>query len=126
MLMTLVPAGVAFGAEVAVDVQKLTTYGRTYVDGGTLYLCWVNSGFSFTINGTVFQYGAFIMAVINFFIVAFVLFMLIKLLNKLHSLGKRNEEEVIVEPTTKVCPFCKSEIAIDAVRCAHCTSKLDE
>ncbi|MBO5797831.1 MAG: hypothetical protein J6R77_05745, partial [Clostridia bacterium] len=52
MLMTLVPAGVAFGAEAAVDVQKLTTYGRTYVDGGTLYLCWVNSGFSFRINGT--------------------------------------------------------------------------
>lgn len=84
------------------------------------------SSLSFTINGANFQYGAFIMAVLNFFIIAIVLFTLIKLLNTLHSLGKKKEEEVPAAPTTKVCPFCKSEIAIDAVRCAHCTSKLDD
>ena len=37
---------------------------------------------------------------------------------------KKKAEEVPAAPTTKICPFCKSEIAIDAVRCAHCTSEL--
>lgn len=81
---------------------------------------------SFTINDANFQYGAFIMAILNFFIIALVLFMFIKLLNTLHKMGKKKAEEAPADPTTKVCPFCKSEIAIDAVRCAHCTSKLDE
>ena len=52
MLLTLMPAGAMFAAEAAVDLSKLTVYGRTYVDNGALYLCWVNSGFSFTIDGT--------------------------------------------------------------------------
>lgn len=84
------------------------------------------SDLSFTINGAVFQYGALIMAVLNFFIIAAVLFALIKLLNTLHNLGKKKVEEAPAAPTTKTCPFCKSEIAIDAVRCAHCTSQLEE
>ena len=51
---------------------------------------------------------------------AFVIFLFVKGLNKLTSLGKK--EEVEEAPTTKVCPFCKSEIAIDATKCPHCTS----
>lgn len=82
------------------------------------------SSLSFEINGVAFGYGALLMAILNFFIIALVLFTIIKMLNTLHSLKKK--EEVVAEPTTKTCPFCKSEIAIDAVRCAHCTSKLDE
>ncbi|MBE6806539.1 MAG: large conductance mechanosensitive channel protein MscL [Ruminococcaceae bacterium] len=81
---------------------------------------------SFTINDAVFQYGAFIMAILNFFIIAVVLFALIKLLNTLHSLGKKKEVETPAAPTTKICPFCKSEIPVDAVRCAHCTSNLND
>ena len=84
------------------------------------------SALSFKVNGAEFQYGALIMAILNFFIIAAVLFTLIKVLNTLHSLGKKKEEEAPAAPTTKTCPFCKSEIAIDAVRCAHCTSKLDD
>lgn len=84
------------------------------------------STLSFEINGVPFMYGAFLMAILNFFIIALVLFMIIKMLNTLHSIGKKKAEEVAAEPTTKICPFCKSEIAIDAVRCAHCTSKLDD
>lgn len=84
------------------------------------------SSLSFKINGVSFMYGAFLMAILNFFIIALVLFTIIKMLNTLHSIGKKKAEEVAAEPTTKTCPFCKSEIAIDAVRCAHCTSKLDE
>ena len=67
--------------------------------------------------------GAFITAIINFLIVAFVLFVVIKTINALHK--KPAESEAPAEPTTKVCPFCQSEIAIKAVRCPHCTSKLE-
>ncbi len=70
------------------------------------------------------RYGAFIMAIINFLIIAFILFMMVKMINSAQKLGKTKVEEVPAEPTTKICPHCKSEIAIDATRCAHCTSEL--
>lgn len=70
--------------------------------------------------------SAFISAVINFIIIAFVLFLLIKGMNTLMSIGKKKEEPKEEAPTTKVCPFCKSEIAIEATRCAHCTSELKD
>ena len=62
-------------------------------------------------------------AIINFLIVAFVLFVVIKTINALHK--KPAEPEAPAEPTTKVCPYCQSEISIKAVRCPHCTSKLE-
>lgn len=77
-------------------------------------------------GATVFAYGSFITAVINFIIMAVVIFLFVKAINNLHKLGKKKEEEVPAAPTTKVCPFCKSEIAIEATRCAHCTSELKE
>ena len=58
-------------------------------------------------------------------ITAFVIFLLVKGINKIRSLGKKEEEVVEAAPTTKVCPFCKSEISIDATRCAHCTSEVE-
>lgn len=75
------------------------------------------------------DYGAFISAIINFLIMAFVVFLIVKSVNKLSEtaskLGKKKkEEETPAEPTTKVCPYCKSEIAIDATKCPHCTSDL--
>ena len=63
-------------------------------------------------------------AVVNFIILAFILFCLIKTMNKLMSIG--HKEEAPAAPTTKPCPFCKSEIAIEATRCPHCTSVLPE
>ena len=77
-----------------------------------------------TVLGVSIRYGSFITAVINFFIMAVVLFTLIKLMNKAASLGKKPEEPAA--PTTKVCPFCKSEIALEATRCPHCTSDLTQ
>ena len=59
--------------------------------------------------------GSFINAIINFLIVAFVLFVVIKTINALHK--KPAEPEAPAEPTTKVCPYCQSEISIKAVRC---------
>ena len=70
------------------------------------------------------HYGAFITAVINFLIMAFVIFLLVKGLNSLSRLGKK-EEVAASEPTTKKCPFCCSEIAIEASRCPHCTSVIE-
>lgn len=74
------------------------------------------------VMGVSIRYGEFIMAMINFLIVAFVLFTLIKALNKISRFGKKQEEE---KPTKKTCPYCKSEIAIDATRCPNCTSELE-
>ena len=67
--------------------------------------------------------GNFINAVISFLIMAFILFSIIKAMNKAASLGKK-PEEAPAAPTTKICPYCKSEIAIEATRCPHCTSQL--
>lgn len=72
------------------------------------------------------SYGSFITAVINFLIMAFVIFLIVKGINKISDLGKKKEEEKPEEPTTKVCPFCKSEISIEAVKCPHCTSDIPE
>jgi large conductance mechanosensitive channel len=71
------------------------------------------------------NYGAFIMAIINFLIMAFIIFLLVKGINKLSTLGRKKVEEEPAAPTTKVCPYCKSEIAIDAVKCPHCTSDVE-
>lgn len=69
------------------------------------------------------NYGVFLTQVINFLIMAFIIFVMVKTMN---SLARKNNKEVEeVAPTTKVCPFCKSEIAIDASKCPHCTSDLN-
>jgi len=74
----------------------------------------------------VLAYGNFITAVINFLITAFVIFCLIKGLNTLNEKLSKKEEPKPAAPTTKKCPYCKSEIAIDATRCPYCTSQLEE
>ena len=68
--------------------------------------------------------SAFISAVVNFIIIALVLFMLMKGINKLMEVSKKKEEETVPEITTKTCPYCKSEIDIEATRCPHCTSEI--
>ena len=71
-----------------------------------------------TAMGVEIKYGAFIMAVINFLIVSFVIFTMVKAINKV----KRSPQEEA--PATKTCPYCKTDIAIDATRCPNCTSEL--
>lgn len=68
-----------------------------------------------------FPIGQLISTIIDFIITALVLFVIVKFINKVQNIGKKEEENV---PVTKVCPYCKSEIHIDAVRCPNCTSEL--
>ena len=68
------------------------------------------------------NYGTFITVVINFVLMAFVIFLLVKFMNSVSNKIKKEEEEAA--PTTKICPRCKSEINIEASRCPHCTSEL--
>ncbi|MBR3460978.1 MAG: large conductance mechanosensitive channel protein MscL [Clostridia bacterium] len=72
-------------------------------------------------GATVLAYGSFISAVINFFLIAIIIFMFVKLIKKATSLVKKPEEK----KEARKCPYCKSEIADDATRCPHCTSELD-
>ncbi len=72
------------------------------------------------------NYGAFLSAIINFLLIALVVFCMVKLINGAHDRMAKKPEEAPKEPTTKVCPFCRSEIDIHATRCPHCTSELSE
>ena len=67
--------------------------------------------------------STFVSALVNFFIMALVLFCLLKFINRLMRLGQK-KETAPAAPTTKKCPYCMSEIAIEATRCPHCTSPL--
>lgn len=66
------------------------------------------------------NYGLFISTVIDFLIVAFVIFLLVRQINRMRA----EPEEVPAEPTTKDCPYCATEIPIQATRCPHCTSEI--
>ena len=72
-------------------------------------------------NAATINYGSFISAIINFLLIALVIFLIIKAINKV---SRKKKEEAPV-PTTKECPYCKEQIAIEATRCPHCTSKLE-
>lgn len=99
-----------------------------------------------TIGNTSIKYGNFITTIVDFLIIAFSIFFVVKYLNKLNKIkelgedvaikfdkkGKikkykeaKKKEEEAKEPETKICPYCLSEIKYHAIRCPHCTAKLD-
>ena len=78
-----------------------------------------NGGTGFA--GSLITFAA---VVVEFLLTALVLFLIVKAANKAKNLKKK--EEAAAEPTTKVCPFCQSEISIKATRCPNCTSELKE
>ena len=79
------------------------------------------------VNGAEIKYGSFLQNVITFLLTAIVLFMLVKGINSLRNIGKKNEDPAEpAAPTTKVCPYCCSEISIEATKCPHCTSELEK
>jgi large conductance mechanosensitive channel len=75
------------------------------------------SALAFTVGSAEVRWGAFVQAIVDFLIVAFVIFMLVRAMNRL----KREEPTT---PTTKECPYCASTIPLKAVRCPDCTSQL--
>lgn len=77
-------------------------------------------------NAPVLYYGNFLTAVINFLITALVIFAMIKAINVIGERFKKKEEEAVAVPATKMCPYCRSVIAMEATRCPHCTSVLEK
>ena len=86
------------------------------------------SQYSIPLNGeAALNYGNFIAAILNFLIMAFIVFMIMKVMNGFAEKMKKKEESAEAPvPTTKKCPYCLSEIPLEATRCAHCTSILEE
>lgn len=82
---------------------------------------------SLNVLGTTLYYGAFLTSIVNFFIMAFVVFLLVKGINTLSKVGTKkaaNTTEKDETPKTKKCPYCLSEIPYAATRCPHCTSEI--
>jgi large conductance mechanosensitive channel len=109
--------GVAFAALVQAAVRDLLTPLIAAIFGQPDF-----SQLSFKVNRSVFRYGDFLNALIAFVTIAFVVFFfVVKPVNALSSLSHRRESP---DPTTRKCPECRSEIPIDARRCAYCTSEV--
>ncbi len=71
------------------------------------------------------NYGNFISAIFNFFIMAIVIFCIVKVINTVSEKTKNEEVAEPAAPTTKKCPYCKSEIDIEATKCPNCTSDVE-
>ena len=102
------------------------------------------SNLTFTIGNSSIKYGAFLTSILDFLLIAFSIFLMIRYINKFNKkLEKLKEEEIAKlekegklkrrktdkqesEPSTKVCPYCFSEVNVHATRCPHCTSMLEE
>lgn len=111
-------AGVIIGSAFSGIVTSLTDNFinplLNFVTAGRLYTLKEIAGFA----------AAFLSSVLNFLIMAFVLFCLLKAVNRVMGVRLTKKEPARMEPATKVCPFCKSGIAAAATRCPHCTSVL--
>jgi large conductance mechanosensitive channel len=124
--------GIAFGAIVTSLVNDIVMPPIGFLLGNTdfssLYLNMSGTEYASlsearAAGAPVIAYGAFINTLINFLIIALVVFLMIRVVNNLVKMGKKHE--AAAEPATKECPFCFSSIAIKATRCSHCTSQLD-
>ena len=91
----------------------------------------------FTVGNSQVTYGNFITAIVDFLIIALCLFFVVRSINKVNDKAKagvskvvkknkKGKEEVVEEPTIKVCPYCFSEVHYHATKCPHCTSDLEK
>lgn len=78
------------------------------------------------VGAAVFKYGSFLGQVLNFIIVAFVLFLIVRSINRAREKAAKPVEAAPAAPTAKECPYCKSTIHIGATRCPQCTAIIDE
>jgi large conductance mechanosensitive channel len=116
-LAVAVVIGAAFGALVKSTVEDLFTPLLGIIGKKDF------SGFAFTIRGSTFRYGEWVNEVVSFLIVAAVVYFLI--LVPVNALIARNRSDPNpVDPTTRKCPECLSEIPMAARRCACCTSQV--
>ena len=110
--------GGAFTAIVTALVDNIIMPLISGICGGMAFEDW-----AVKIGGSTIGIGAFIAAIVNFLLIALVLFSIIKAMN--HAADKLKKEEEEAPATTKMCPYCRSEdVPIEATRCPHCTSQL--
>ncbi len=121
--------GVAFGALVksfVVDIiMPLVGKAVGNVDFSDLYVnlsgtAYPSAQAARAAGAAAIYYGTFINMLINFLIIAFIMFLIVKLA------AKMERPKPSAAPTTKICPYCKTDIPIDAVRCPHCTAELPD
>jgi large conductance mechanosensitive channel len=105
--------GGAFGAIIASLVGDILMPLIGLLLGGLDF-----SGLAITVGSAAVKYGAFIQAIVNFTIIAFVIFMLVRAMNSM------KKPEPAAAPTTKDCPYCRTAIPLKATRCPNCTSEL--
>ena len=126
--------GGAFQAIISSLVNDIIMPVITLITGGVDFTNWFVSldGSSYATlaaaqeaGAATLNYGVFITAIINFLLMALVVFLIVKAMNKAADKVSKKKEEEEAPKTTKICPFCKSEIDKDATRCPHCTSQLD-
>lgn len=120
--------GSAFGAIVNSVVSDLLLPLIGLITGGhdfqTLFIALDGNYYTSLAEATeagasVLPYGSFISAVVNFFLIALSLFIVVKIINRFMK-----KKEAVVVPA-RTCPFCTSEVALAATRCPHCTSQLN-
>lgn len=107
------PIGLLLGSIDFSNILSVLKEGKVPGPYGTLAAA--KAAGAVTIN-----WGVFVNTIINFVIVAFAIFLLVKAVNK----ARREKEVAPAAPTTKDCPYCLSAIPLKATRCAHCTSEL--
>ena len=115
-LAVAVIIGGAFGKIISSLVNDILMPLIGLVLGGVNF-----SELAFTVGEAVVNWGAFVQAIVDFVIIAFVIFMIVRTANKAK---KKEEPAPPAEPTTKDCPYCFTTIAIQATRCPNCTSQL--
>lgn len=115
-LAVAVVMGAAFTAIVTSLVDDIIMPLISALTGGIDFSSWAVA-FGTGEHAAKLTYGNFIGAVINFLLISIVIFIMVKGMNSL-----RRKEEVEEVATTKICPFCKSEIDLEATKCPHCTS----
>lgn len=120
--------GGAFTAIVNSLVDNIIMPLISAIFGGTNFDSWNITLRGSGENAVVLGLGTFLAAVVNFLLIALVLFCVLKALNKASEMRDKllHKEAVEEAPKTKLCPYCKSEIPVDATRCPHCTSVLEE
>jgi large conductance mechanosensitive channel len=116
-LAVAVVIGLAFGALVASFVENLVTPLIAAIVGEPDF-----SALEFTINGSVFRYGAFLNALISFLVIAAVVYFLV--VKPVNALMERMKTEPPVDDTVRECPECLSSIPAGASRCMFCTSEV--